>query len=215
MTADGSRFHFHDPSSSGSLYAAENAHLNIWRSALTLLAYLSITAILIYQITRYLHVQSAAKVAALFRYTVDMVSNRLSSLIGHSYPSFNRALNHGPERDRLGTVAAGGDAIKRAFGLETTSLVSRLKGSSVGQSSSTQSRNVRAGHPPGLGNWDNSCYQNSVIQVIRNLPYILKPILIIFRVLRQCPQYHHISTSSLILGRARRSLNKTRNPYRQ
>ncbi|KAI9883492.1 MAG: hypothetical protein M1823_004738 [Watsoniomyces obsoletus] len=173
MTADGSRSYLHNPfSSSRSPFAAGNAHLNIWRSTLTLLAYLSITAILIYQITKYLHARSAAKVAALLRHTVDMVSTRLGSLVGHSYPSFNRALNHGPERDRLGTVAAGGDAIKRAFGLETTSLVSRLKGSSVGPSTSTPKRNARAGHPPGLGNWDNSCYQNSVIQGLASLPSI-------------------------------------------
>lgn len=82
------------------------------------------------------------------------------------------------EGDRGGSGFMGramkSDALKRILGLNGEGIVNRLqqtKGiSSIGTMLHTSSNPVSSKKPPGLGNWDNSCYQNSVIQGLASLP---------------------------------------------
>lgn len=55
------------------------------------------------------------------------------------------------------------EALRRVFGLETSPL-SIIPGASSIRRASWLGGSTRSDAPPGLGNWDNSCYQNSVLQ---------------------------------------------------
>ena len=61
--------------------------------------------------------------------------------------------------------AAKSDAMRRVLNVHGRGLFSTADGSGniLGRGKST--RAASDGRPGGLGNWDNSCYQNSVIQV--------------------------------------------------
>lgn len=59
----------------------------------------------------------------------------------------------------------GGNMLSRTFGLNGTSLLQKGVRGVAGALSK-----VSSDVPPGLGNWDNSCYQNSVIQGLASLP---------------------------------------------
>jgi len=59
----------------------------------------------------------------------------------------------------------GGNMLTSVFGLNGSSLLQKGVRGVTGALSKGSS-----GIPPGLGNWDNSCYQNSVIQGLASLP---------------------------------------------
>jgi ubiquitin carboxyl-terminal hydrolase 1 len=72
---------------------------------------------------------------------------------------------------RVGLHAAKGEVMSRILGLSSNNLLSGIKraramsGIGIGNAFSA----TRSDVPPGLGNWDNSCYQNSVIQGFASL----------------------------------------------
>ncbi|OAG02831.1 cysteine proteinase [Paraphaeosphaeria sporulosa] len=70
-----------------------------------------------------------------------------------------------PSTDGDTTMPNGGSILSRTFGLNGTSLLQKGVRGVAGALSKGPSE-----VPPGLGNWDNSCYQNSVIQGMASLP---------------------------------------------
>ena len=66
---------------------------------------------------------------------------------------------------RLRHHAAKDEALRRILGLRWTGLVPTLHGNGVVSRIRRFSTVTKDGRPAGLGNSDNSCYQNSVIQV--------------------------------------------------
>jgi ubiquitin carboxyl-terminal hydrolase 1 len=70
-----------------------------------------------------------------------------------------------PSADGDAAMQPGGSLLSRTLGLNGTSLLHKGVRGVAGALSKAP------GHvPPGLGNWDNSCYQNSVIQGMASLP---------------------------------------------
>lgn len=72
------------------------------------------------------------------------------------------------------------EAIRRIVGLNAGGILGKVQQAQslpgVGRLLPGKMRNMENRSPPGLGNWDNSCYQNSVIQglaSLRNLPNYL------------------------------------------
>lgn len=63
------------------------------------------------------------------------------------------------------TMQNGGNVLSRALGLNGASLLQKGVRGVAGALSKGP-----GGLPPGLGNWDNSCYQNSIIQGMASLP---------------------------------------------
>jgi hypothetical protein len=57
-----------------------------------------------------------------------------------------------------------GSALKTVFGLDGSNMFKGL-GADTARRSLALLKGGSSDIPPGLGNWDNSCYQNSVIQV--------------------------------------------------
>jgi ubiquitin carboxyl-terminal hydrolase 1 len=70
-----------------------------------------------------------------------------------------------PSADGDTALQHGGSLLRRTLGLNGTSLLQKGVRGVAGALSKAPSH-----APPGLGNWDNSCYQNSVIQGMASLP---------------------------------------------
>jgi ubiquitin carboxyl-terminal hydrolase 1 len=68
----------------------------------------------------------------------------------------------------LSTFQAKSDAMRRIFGIKT-SFFSFLPRARSLSGFGTALLGTREHTPPGLGNWDNSCYQNSIIQGLASL----------------------------------------------
>ncbi|KAE8380901.1 hypothetical protein BDV26DRAFT_256475 [Aspergillus bertholletiae] len=67
------------------------------------------------------------------------------------------------------TFEAKSEAMKRILGLDNSSLVSLLPRAPTLPGFGTTRLGRKDSLPPGLGNWDNSCYQNSIIQGFASL----------------------------------------------
>ncbi|KAI4226896.1 MAG: hypothetical protein L6R36_002828 [Xanthoria steineri] len=68
------------------------------------------------------------------------------------------------------TDAQKSEPVRRMLGLDGAGLLNRFQGTKRIPISGTPLRSKSNNKPPGLGNWDNSCYQNSVIQGLASLP---------------------------------------------
>ncbi|KKK13357.1 hypothetical protein P175DRAFT_0554873 [Aspergillus ochraceoroseus IBT 24754] len=68
------------------------------------------------------------------------------------------------------TSQAKSEAMQRILGLDNTSFASLLPRATAFSGLSTALLGSKDSLPPGLGNWDNSCYQNSIIQGLASLP---------------------------------------------
>lgn len=75
-------------------------------------------------------------------------------------------------KEQSGDLHAKSEALKRLLGLDRHRLLTTFQRarslSGIGKMFSA----TRSDVPPGLGNWDNSCYQNSVIQGFASLPSV-------------------------------------------
>ncbi|KAL8798725.1 MAG: hypothetical protein Q9182_006440 [Xanthomendoza sp. 2 TL-2023] len=68
------------------------------------------------------------------------------------------------------THAQKSDIMRRVLGLNGNSIFSKFQQAKSLPAVGTMLRSNKNDKPPGLGNWDNSCYQNSVIQGLASLP---------------------------------------------
>ncbi|MCJ1247366.1 hypothetical protein MMC30_004580 [Trapelia coarctata] len=68
------------------------------------------------------------------------------------------------------TFAAKSEAMRHVLGLDGTGIFTRVQRARTFSGISTVFKTPASGSLPGLGNWDNSCYQNSVIQGLASLP---------------------------------------------
>ena len=66
--------------------------------------------------------------------------------------------------------AAKSEAMRHILGLDGSGIFTKLQRSRSLSSMNTIFKSPTNGGLPGLGNWDNSCYQNSVIQGLASLP---------------------------------------------
>lgn len=81
---------------------------------------------------------------------------------------------HEPEEEGSGLesegFAAKSDAMRRLLGLDGVGLFAHFRRARSLSGISTVFKGAANDNIPGLGNWDNSCYQNSVIQGLAALP---------------------------------------------
>ncbi|KAL2826504.1 hypothetical protein BDW59DRAFT_65719 [Aspergillus cavernicola] len=68
------------------------------------------------------------------------------------------------------TFQAKSEAMQRILGLDSASFSSFFPRATTFSGFSTALLGSKDSVPPGLGNWDNSCYQNSIIQGLASLP---------------------------------------------
>ncbi|KAH7063702.1 hypothetical protein B0J12DRAFT_563213, partial [Macrophomina phaseolina] len=74
------------------------------------------------------------------------------------------------ERKRANIFAAKNEVLRRTFGLEGIGFLKAIAGDSSLRAAGALTGGMKNAAPAGLGNWDNSCYQNSVIQGLASLP---------------------------------------------
>ncbi|KAL8802743.1 MAG: hypothetical protein Q9223_006501 [Gallowayella weberi] len=86
------------------------------------------------------------------------------------------------------THAQKSDVMRRVLGLNNNSIFSKFQQAKSLPAVGTILRSKLNDKPPGLGNWDNSCYQNSVIQGLASLPS--------FAAFLDSASSHHPSTST-------------------
>ncbi|KAL8930063.1 MAG: hypothetical protein Q9172_000148 [Xanthocarpia lactea] len=60
--------------------------------------------------------------------------------------------------------------VRRMLGLDSSGILGRFQRAKNLPTVGTMLQSTSSQKPPGLGNWDNSCYQNSVIQGLASLP---------------------------------------------
>ncbi|MCJ1427251.1 hypothetical protein MMC29_005154 [Sticta canariensis] len=141
----------------------------------TAIAYLALAVLAVYYVLRYLDYPIHLMSGLAWDSLVYLTPSRLISILD---PGAGKTSDDTSEGDSRGSgfmaPAKKSEAMKRILGLHGEGIVSRLqhsKGiSSIGTMLHAAPNSASSKKPPGLGNWDNSCYQNSVIQGLASLP---------------------------------------------
>ncbi|KAI9758650.1 MAG: hypothetical protein M4579_002961 [Chaenotheca gracillima] len=145
----------------------------------SILAFLALAATLLYQVLFQLDFNLLSIPELLWNTLVYMMPSRIivaldsisendkRSSSGDKGPWDNAAMNH----------AAKSEALRRIVGWETGRFLPNFRPADSLRRISTVTKGVEDGRPAGLGNWDNSCYQNSVLQglaSLRSVPIFLR-----------------------------------------
>ena len=164
---------FHDPH-----------HAQDWHKSPTFLsghsstkaAYAVLTFILIYYILQYLNPIHLSLSESLWNFVVWIAPSRI---IARMDSAFEIAML---EEERFETgfdskaYASKSDAMRRIVGLDGTGIMTNLQRTKTVSNMGRVFQKKPKFKLPGLGNWDNSCYQNSVLQALaalKSLPAFL------------------------------------------
>lgn len=144
----------------------------------TVVAYCVLAIIFVYHIFQYFDYPPASVlelVRNLLAYILpagllpDIVSKKDTTSSGDS-----------DERSKCSSLlryAWSSEAVRRIVGLDAEGIMNKVQLSSNFSNMRNflqgKPNNSKGKGPPGLGNWDNSCYQNSVIQGLASLPSLL------------------------------------------
>ncbi|KAI4204525.1 MAG: hypothetical protein LQ350_001075 [Teloschistes chrysophthalmus] len=96
-------------------------------------------------------------------------SKVLSTLESAFLSKTSEQANSQTERSESQTHAQKSESMRRLLGLGGNGILSKLQGARNDHTSNGFLLSKSSTSPPGLGNWDNSCYQNSVIQGLASL----------------------------------------------
>ena len=139
------------------LHSPSDNHLSSWRVATASVAYFIISAILIHQLTGYCNARAVSVGYILCRRVFRMASSGVVHIMENPYYALRHHWGYAQPHDGDEVIIPGDGDVKRAGFVGDNGLL--LSG--LGNSARKRRLNI---FPPGLGNWDNSCYQNSVIQ---------------------------------------------------
>lgn len=141
-----------------------------WSTATT---YLCLTGLVLFQALHYLGYQLPTMAEIAWYSLIYLTPSRLISILD------NRAGKSPTEgsskRSGSWSYTTKSEAMRRALGLNSgEGILNKLqytkKLPNIGSFFHATSGQGSSDKPPGLGNWDNSCYQNSVIQALSSLP---------------------------------------------
>lgn len=135
--------------------------------------YVCLTGLVLFQALHYLGYQLPTMTEIPWYSLVYLTLLRLISILDNragKSPTKGSSKSSG-----LWAFATKSEAMRRALGLNSgEGILNKLqytkKLPSIGNFFHTTSGQGLSDKPPGLGNWDNSCYQNSVIQALSSLP---------------------------------------------
>jgi len=154
---------FDPPSCQGTSYVGDTASK---LSSTTALSYVALSVALGYFTLLYMPFLFASPLGIMWHFWVYIIPSRLIFLLD-SFISSSQGMQPSGAAESTGH-AAKGQALRRILGLDGGGILGRLNLTRNGTGFSTVMKVDHEGAPPGLGNWDNSCYQNSVIQVCMN-----------------------------------------------
>ncbi|KAI9845514.1 MAG: hypothetical protein M1837_004853 [Sclerophora amabilis] len=131
-----------------------------------LLAYVAIFGALVYQFLLDIHL-------ALFpnshRVLCSMRSRIIASLDSYLTNQGRQPDGSNTDGENMWLNSAKGDAMRRLLAWDFSRFTSLFAIPENQRDINTLAKATRDDRPPGLGNWDNSCYQNSVIQGLASL----------------------------------------------
>ncbi|KAI9860721.1 MAG: hypothetical protein M1813_005644 [Trichoglossum hirsutum] len=136
-------------------------------SSTTGLGYVALSVVLGYFTLLYMQLLSASLLGVMWHFLVRIIPSRLIFLLD-SFISSSRGMQSSGVAEPTGH-AAKDQALRRILGLDGAGILGKLNLTRNGAGFSTVVKDNHEGAPPGLGNWDNSCYQNSVIQALASL----------------------------------------------
>ncbi|KAI9794911.1 MAG: hypothetical protein M1833_007358 [Piccolia ochrophora] len=133
------------------------------------LVYLFVTAALLHQFLRYRDYPLLSIGEILWNMAVYLTPAPLIFALDHRWGPLASEAAAGHDNSVPSQAhAAKSEALRRLLGWERGGFISSISGSNAISAAGTSSP-FTGGRPPGLGNWDNSCYQNSVIQGLASL----------------------------------------------
>lgn len=126
------------------------------------LTYILVTAVSVFFFLSYFKSVPASVVGAVWGLIVYLTPSRIIAALD------SKAATEEPS-DPL-TFQAKSEAMQRILGFDHASFPSFFPRPTAFSGLSTALLGSKDTVPPGLGNWDNSCYQNSIIQGLASLP---------------------------------------------
>lgn len=141
----------------------------------TAIAYIVLAALAVYHLLRYFDYPNYPMSGLAWDSLVYLTPSRVISILD---TGVGKTSVRTSETDSRGSGVIGhamkSEAMKRILGLDGEGIINRLQQaksiSSIGTLLHASANSASSEKPPGLGNWDNSCYQNSVIQGLASLP---------------------------------------------
>ncbi|EHA27923.1 ubiquitin-specific protease [Aspergillus niger ATCC 1015] len=128
----------------------------------SLVASILVTVITLYLAVSYLGPASLSVARIAWNILVYLTPSRLIAALDSKTPKSD-------ENPLSLTFEAKSEAMQRILGLDDTSFSSLFPRAPAFSSFGTSLLSSKNNVPPGLGNWDNSCYQNSIIQGLASL----------------------------------------------
>lgn len=103
---------------------------------------------------------------------VFLTPARLAYAIEYAMVRYKRMPGEEPkfQPEHFGDHQAKAEAIQRILRLDDGQLTNTFRRVRAFSGINNMIGRIQPSHPPGLGNWDNSCYQNSVLQGLASLP---------------------------------------------
>lgn len=153
---------------------ADHAHDDPRTTPASMLVLLVLGLIALHRILGYYDIPPRAIPELFWNCFVYLMPASLVFAIGQ--PSFNpdAAANIGlpedKEKKKANVFAAKNEVLRRTFGLDGNGLLKAIAGDRSLRAAGALAGSMKNAAPAGLGNWDNSCYQNSVIQGLASLP---------------------------------------------
>ncbi|KAL8966180.1 MAG: hypothetical protein Q9183_003487 [Haloplaca sp. 2 TL-2023] len=127
--------------------------------------------LLAYQLLHWLDYPLLSMSELLFNSAVRATPSRvLSALESTLVPDTTEEARNDAERSASEIHAQKSRSLRRILGLDGDGVLSKFQRARGGNAASVFLPSKINTNPPGLGNWDNSCYQNSVIQGLASLP---------------------------------------------
>lgn len=141
----------------------------------TAIAYIVLAALAVYHLLRYFDYPNYPMSGLAWDSLVYLTPSRVISILD---TGVGKTSVRTSETDSRGSGVIGhamkSEAMKRILGLDGEGIINRLQQAksipSIGTLLHASANSASSEKPPGLGNWDNSCYQNSVIQGLASLP---------------------------------------------
>ncbi|KAL9077042.1 MAG: hypothetical protein Q9161_000675 [Pseudevernia consocians] len=165
---------FHDPSHLQDLH---HTSLHSSRTSSTTAAYGVLFLIFIYYVLQYLDHVKIPLSELLWNYLVYITPSRVLSALDSG---FETAMACDAQDDSTGFDSKGhankSNIMRRIFGLDGTGILTTIQRTRTISNVGSVFKARPSNSLPGLGNWDNSCYQNSVLQglaALESLPAFL------------------------------------------
>lgn len=154
----------------------QSLHTSPLTASSTTLAYGILFLLFIYYLLQYLDFPILPISELLWNALVCITPIRLITFL---YPSSNLTIPKQESDDKASRsvgYARKSEAMRHILGFDGTGVVSNVQRARSVSGIKSMMRGTPRSAPPGLGNWDNSCYQNSILQglaALRSLPSYL------------------------------------------